>query len=312
MAEQAGLAYFAEIPAVVVDVQRMGPSTGLPTRTCQNDIAKAYQLSHGDCRHPLLIPGSVRECFEMACESFNFAERFQTIVFLMSDLDLGMNLWISDAFTPPGKPIARGKVLDADALERHGEFARYRDVDGDGIPYRTLPGTKHPRAAYFTRGTGHTDRATYTEKPADWQANMERLARKFETIRRELPQPVLTKASRRGPTAGIVAYGSSDPAVLEALHHLDVDHNLPMDYLRVRALPAHEQVYAFIERHSRVYLVEQNRDAQMAGILRAERPDLADRIVSLLHFNGLAIHAGTIVDQVVAGEAADDLQVKEA
>jgi 2-oxoglutarate ferredoxin oxidoreductase subunit alpha len=312
MAEQAGLAYFAEIPAVIFDVQRMGPSTGLPTRTCQNDIAKAFQLSHGDCRHPLLIPGSVKECFELACESFNVAERFQTIVFVMSDLDLGMNLWVSDPFDAPPTPIDRGKVLDAEALERAGEFARYRDVDGDGVPYRTLPGTPHRNAAYFTRGTGHTDRATYSEKPDDWQANMDRLARKFESIREALPAPVLKKATRPGSRVGVIAYGSSDPAVLEAIHLLDNEHNLPLDYLRVRALPAHDQVYAFIERHERVYLVEQNRDAQMAGILRAERPGLADRIVSLLHYNGMALDAGTVVDQIVTGESALNLNLKEA
>jgi 2-oxoglutarate ferredoxin oxidoreductase subunit alpha len=315
MAEQAGLAYFAEVPAVIVDVQRMGPSTGLPTRTCQNDIAKAYQLSHGDCRHPLLIPGSVEECFELTCASFNLAERFQTLVFVMSDLDLGMNMWISDPFKPPTEPIARGKVLDAAGLERNGEFARYRDVDGDGVPYRTLPGTPHPRAAYFTRGTGHTDQATYSEKPGDWQANMDRLARKFESIRRALPPPVLhrveSRKSESRKSVGIMAYGSSDPAVREAVHRLDVDHGLPVDYLRVRALPAHEQVYQFIASHDRVYLVEQNRDAQMAGILKAERPDLGLKLCSVLHYDGMAIHAGTIVEQIMANEESPAAKHRE-
>jgi 2-oxoglutarate/2-oxoacid ferredoxin oxidoreductase subunit alpha len=299
MSEIAGLSYFAEIPAVIVDVQRVGPSTGLPTRTCQSDIAKAYMLSHGDCKHVLLIPGSVAECYEFAMESLNLAEELQTLVFLMSDLDLGMNNWMSDPFDPPSAPIRRGKVLTAEDLERLGGFARYKDVDGDGIGYRTLPGTDHPKAAYFTRGTGHTENATYSEKPHDWQNNMDRLVRKFNTARTLAPQPIVES---QGRDIGVIAYGSSDPAVREARHKLLRDHDLQVDYLRVRALPVADAVPQFIRDHKVVYLVEQNRDAQMASILKAEFPELATRIKSILHYNGLPLDAQSVVEGIVEGE----------
>jgi 2-oxoglutarate ferredoxin oxidoreductase subunit alpha len=300
MAEQAGLSYFAEIPAVIIDVQRMGPSTGLPTRTAQNDILKAYFLSHGDCKHLLLIPGDPKECFDFSCEAFNVAERFQTLVFVMTDLDLGMNLWMSDPFDQPAKPIDRGKVLNAKQLEELSGFKRYGDVDGDGIPYRTLPGTDHPKAAYFTRGTGHTDRATYSEKPEDWQENIDRLTRKFETARRELPAPIVHRM--KGAEFGVVAYGTSDAAVREALHILHDEHGLAVDYLRMRALPAHADVKRFIEEHKYVYVVDQSRDAQMAFILRGEWPELAPRMRSVRHYNGMSIDAETIVNQIQALE----------
>jgi 2-oxoglutarate ferredoxin oxidoreductase subunit alpha len=297
MAELAGLSYFAEIPVVIVDVQRMGPSTGLPTRTCQGDIMKAYYLSHGDCRHICLLPGSARECFEMMAESFNLAERFQTLVFMLSDLDLGMNLWMSRPFEPINKPIHRGKVLDADDLEKMGGFNRYEDVDGDGIPYRTLPGTPHPSAAYFTRGTGHTSAATYSEKPEDWKSNMDRLNRKFETARKELPEPVIITHDHAD--IGIIAYGSSDPAVVEAGDILDQQHDITADYLRVKALPVHRQVYEFIIRHDRVFLIEQNRDAQLYSIMSSERPELMAAVDSVLHYDGMSIDAASIVRQVL-------------
>lgn len=300
MAEQAGLSYFAEIPAVIMNVQRMGPSTGLPTRTCQNDIMKAYYLSHGDCKHILLIPGGPEECFQFGCEIFNFAERFQTLVFLMSDLDIGMNVWLSDAFKQPTCSIDRGPVLSPEQIDAQGGFKRYADVFGDGVPQRTVPGTNHPSAAFFTRGTGHTDRATYSEKPEDWQSNLDRLSRKFETARRELPAPVLHPAS--GAEFGIIGYGSSDPAIREAIHILGEEHGVAADYLRVRALPAHQEVRDFIKRHHRVYLVEQNRDAQMASILRAEWPETATKLVSVLHYNGMSIDALSIVGQINALE----------
>lgn len=297
MAEFAGLSYFAEIPAVIVDVQRMGPSTGLPTRTCQGDIAKAYYLSHGDCKHVLLIPGTLQETFEFGIEVLNLAERLQTLVFLMLDLDLGMNNYMVDPLTLPEKPLDRGKVLNAEALEQVQEFARYRDVDGDGIPYRTLPGTPHPRAAFFTRGTGHTDRATYSEKPEDWQSNMDRLSRKFKTARTITPQPVLDEVE--GAQIALIAYGSSHAPVEEARQQL-ASRGVKSSYLRIRALPASEAVRSFIEKHDKVILVEQNRDAQMAGILRAENPDLAHKITSLLHYNGLPLDAQTVVDGLEA------------
>lgn len=297
MGELAGLAYFAEVPAVVVDVQRMGPSTGLPTRNSQGDVGKAYQLSHGDCKHVLLIPGNVRECYEFAVESLELAEKLQTIVFLMTDLDLGMNKWMSDPFEYPTEPVSRGKVLTAEDLRNNGAFARYRDVDGDGIPYRTLPGTNHPGAAYFTRGTGHTEHANYSEKPEDWVKNMDRLARKFDTARELVPAPVVQNVE--SARFGIIAYGSSDPAVEEARYILAVDHGMKTSYLRVRALPANGEVRAFCERYPQVLVVEQNRDGQMASILKAEYPELAARFKSVLHYNGLPLDADSVVQKIL-------------
>lgn len=297
MAEFAGLSYFTEIPAVIVDVQRMGPSTGLPTRTCQGDILKAYNLSHGDCRHVLLIPGDLQETFEFGIESLNLAERLQTLVFLMLDLDMGMNNYMVDPLTVDAKPLDRGKVLDAEALEKVQEFARYRDVDGDGIPYRTLPGTPHPKAAFFTRGTGHTDRATYSEKPEDWQSNMDRLSRKFDTARQIVPQPVVQKAE--GSRIAFIAYGSSHAALEEARFRLENENNMPSDYLRIRALPVNDTVRSFIAEHDEVLIVDQNRDAQMASILKSEFPELAPRMKSILHYNGLPLDAQTVIDKVL-------------
>ena len=298
MSELAGLSYFAEIPSVIVDVQRMGPSTGLPTRTCQGDIIKAYQLSHGDCRHPLLIPANPRECFEMTAEALDLAERLQTLVFVMTDLDLGMNSWMSEPFEPITKPIDRGKVMTAEDIERVGSFARYKDVDGDGICYRTLPGTKNPLAAYFTRGTGHTENATYSEKPKDWKDNMDRLVRKFDTARTMMPRPIVK--SMPGATIGIIAFGSSDMAVEEARATLLADHGVKTDYLRLRALPIDTDVKAFIASHVEVFVVEQNRDAQCASILRLECPEQSLTLKSILHYSGLPIDAQTVVEQVLA------------
>ena len=297
MSELVGLSYFAEIPAVLIDVQRMGPSTGLPTRTCQGDITKAYNLSHGDCRHPMLIPSDPRECFEMSAEALDLAERLQTTVFVMLDLDLGMNSWMSEPFQPISKPIDRGKVLDAAELQKlGGQFQRYKDVDGDAICYRTLPGTNHPGAAYFTRGTGHTEAATYSEKPKDWKYNMDRLTRKFDTARKLLPKPVVQ--TMPGASIGIIAFGSSDPAVQEARATLTKDHAIKTDYLRLRALPIDTEVREFIEKHPVIYVVEQNRDAQCTSILRLEIPERARIIQPLLHYSGLPLDAQSVVERV--------------
>jgi 2-oxoglutarate ferredoxin oxidoreductase subunit alpha len=300
MAELAGLCYFAEIPVVIADVMRMGPSTGLPTRTCQGDIFKAYFLSHGDCRHPLVIPGNVAECYELAAQSLDLAEQLQTLVFLMLDLDLGMNSWLSDPFKPISEPIKRGKVLSRDDLQRVGEFARYKDVDGDGIPYRTIPGTDHPLAAYFTRGTGHTERATYSEKPHDWKNNMDRLAKKFETARKLMPRPVLD--TMPGSDIGILAYGSSDAAVQEARTILKAKHGTSTDYMRIRALPVDVEVKDFIAKHRVTYVVEQNRDAQCLSILRLDFPQYVGKIESILHYSGLPIDAMSVVEGVLGNE----------
>jgi 2-oxoglutarate ferredoxin oxidoreductase subunit alpha len=300
MAEFAGLAYFAEIPAVIWDVQRVGPSTGLPTRTSQGDVLSTAFLSHGDTRQILLFPGSVEECFRFGVEAFDIAERFQTPVFVLSDLDLGMNYWMAEPFSYPEKPIARGKVLSKEDLERLGGFERYRDVDGDGIPYRTLPGTDHPGAAYFTRGTGHNEKAQYSERPDDWVNNLARLEKKMETARRELPAPIVDGS---GAEVGIIGYGSSHFALVEARDQLVKEKGLKTDYLRVLAYPFSPEVQAFIERHPRVYVVEQNRDGQLASLLKLDLPgELVPRLRPVAHIPGLPLDARSVTDEIVARE----------
>ena len=303
MSEFAGLGYYAEIPTVIWNIQRVGPSTGLPTRTSQGDILSTYLLSHGDTKHLCLLPASVDECFEFGMEAFNLAERFQTPVFVLSDLDLGMNYWMADPFPYPQKPFDRGKVLTAEDLEKLGSFARYRDVDGDGIPYRTLPGTEHPAAAYFTRGSGHDENAEYTERPDDYRNNMDRLARKFETARKYVPQPVLEEEP--DAEVGVIAFGSSHWAVTEARDQLKLEKNLKIRYLRLRALPLTEALHSFVRSCQRVYVVEQNRDAQMAQLIRLElsqQPGQQDKIRSVLHYDGLPIDARSVADEIVALE----------
>jgi 2-oxoglutarate ferredoxin oxidoreductase subunit alpha len=301
MSEFAGLGYFAEVPAVIFDVQRVGPSTGLPTRTSQGDVLSTAFLSHGDTQHVLLLPGSVDECFTMAVEAFDVAERLQTPVFVMTDLDLGMNNWMADPFPYPERPLDRGKVLSEADLERLGGFARYKDVDGDGIGWRTLPGTDHPKAAYFTRGTGHDENAAYSEKPETFEANMERLARKLETARSLVPGPELH--GKGAARVGIVAYGSSHPAVVESRVQLAKEKGLETDYLRVRAYPFARAVHEFVERHERVYVVEQNRDGQLAALLRLDlAPELAPRLRSVAHVHGLPLDARSVTDEILGLE----------
>jgi 2-oxoglutarate/2-oxoacid ferredoxin oxidoreductase subunit alpha len=301
MSEFTGLGYYVEIPAVIFDVQRVGPSTGLPTRTAQGDILKNAVLSHGDTKHLLLIPASVEECFAFGTEAFNLAEEFQTPVFVMSDLDLGMNNWMADPFEYPEKPVRRGKVLTAEDLDRLGGFERYKDVDGDGIGYRTLPGTKHPQAAYFVRGSGHNEKARYSERPEDYVHNMDRLARKFETARGRVPKPVIQEAD--GAEIGVLAYGSSHWAVAESLDQLKQEYGLELGYCRVRAYPFAEDVFGFIRRHQRVYVVEQNRDAQMRSLLRMEiEASDVQKLRSVLHYNGLPIDARSVTDSIMAQE----------
>jgi 2-oxoglutarate/2-oxoacid ferredoxin oxidoreductase subunit alpha len=300
MSEFAGLGYFAEIPAVIWDVQRVGPSTGLPTRTSQGDVLSIAFLSHGDTRHVLLMPGSVEECFTMGVEAFEIAEHLQTPVFVLSDLDLGMNNWMSDPFPYPEKPIHRGKVLSKEDLERLGGFERYRDVDGDGIGYRTLPGTDHPAAAYFTRGTGHNEKARYSERSDDWERNLDRLTRKLETARSVLPAPV---EEGQGARVGIVAYGSSHFAILEARDQLRREAGIETDYLRVRAYPFSHEVESFVKRHERVYVVEQNRDGQLAALLQLDLPaELGPRLRSVAHIPGLPLDARSVTDEIASLE----------
>jgi 2-oxoglutarate ferredoxin oxidoreductase subunit alpha len=303
MSEFVGLGYYAEIPAVIWDIQRVGPSTGLPTRTAQGDVLSTYLLSHGDTKHLLLFPASVDECFDFAGVAFDLAERFQTPVFVMSDLDLGMNIWMSDPFTYPTAPIDRGKVLTAEDIEKLGSFGRYRDVDQDGIPYRSLPGTDHPAAAYFTRGSGHNESAEYSERPEDYKNNMDRLARKFQTARERVPGPIVEEEA--DAEVGILAYGTTHWAIVESRDQLCSEGNLTTSYLRLRALPVHEEVAGFIERHERVYVVEQNRDAQMLSILSAEyssRPELIAKLRSVLHYDGLPIDARSVTELILADE----------
>ena len=300
MSEFAGLAYYAELPAVVFDIQRVGPSTGLPTRTAQGDLLFAATNSHGDTRHVLLLPGSVVECYEMAMEAFDLAERLQTIVFVLSDLDLGMNTWMSPTFTYPDKPLDRGKVLDdAKVRELGASWGRYKDVDGDGIPWRSLPGTSAP--SFFTRGSGHNEQALYTERPDDYVKNLDRLAKKFETAKTLIPKPILEAPA--GARVGILAFGSSDGAVQESRDQLRAEAQLETAYLRLRAYPFTPEVEAFIRQYDRVYVVEQNRDAQMLSLLRMDLdPALATKMRSVRHYNGLPIDARSVTDGILSQE----------
>jgi 2-oxoglutarate ferredoxin oxidoreductase subunit alpha len=302
MGEFVGLGYYAEIPGVIFDVQRVGPSTGLPTRTAQGDILTCAFLSHGDTKHIMLLPSSVEECYTMAMDAFDLAEKFQTPVFVMMDLDLGMNSWMSKPFQYPDKPIDRGKVLNAADLERLGGFARYKDVDGDAIPYRTLPGTPHKAAAYFTRGSGHNEKAQYSERADDYTNNMDRLSRKFDTARKFVPAPA--KEVSGTSKTGIIAYGTSHWAVAEALDQLVKEHGIKADYLRLRAFPFNQDVHEFIRTHDVVYVVEQNRDGQMHELLKLDAaPEQVTKLRRVLHYNGLPIDARSVSDEIVRQEA---------
>jgi 2-oxoglutarate ferredoxin oxidoreductase subunit alpha len=301
MAEFTGLGYFAELPGVIFDIQRVGPSTGLPTRTAQADLFSIAFLSHGDTRHVILLPGNVKECFEFAGAAFDLAERLQTPIFVLSDLDLGMNNWMSEPFEYPAKPLDRGKILSAEDLNRLGGFGRYQDVDGDAIPYRTLPGTDHPKAAYFTRGSGHNEKALYSERPEDYQNLMERLARKFETARTLVPPALVVETGKS--KVGIIAYGTSDFAVTESRDQLKKEYGVEADYLRLRAYPFSREVRDFVASHERVYVVEQNRDAQMLSLLKLDLPaGEITKLRSVRHFNGLPIDARSVTDEIVLQE----------
>ena len=298
MAEYVGLGYFAEVPAVIWDIQRVGPSTGLPTRTSQGDVLFTYYLGHGDTKNVILLPSSLRECFDFGYMAFDLADTLQTPIFVLSDLDLGMNNWMSEPFDYPAEPLKRGKVLSAADVAERG-FARYRDLDGDGIPYRTLPGNEHPLAAYFARGTGHNDAAVYSERPDDWRNNMARLARKFDTARSLVPGPVIDEVE--GAEIGIIAYGTTRPAIDEARDRLAAD-GIATSWLRLRALPINGEVEAFIARHERVYVIEMNRDGQLQNILRAELPEVATRLESLALLDGMPLTARWVVEAIMAAE----------
>ena len=300
MGEFAGLAYYAETPAVIFDVQRVGPSTGLPTRTAQGDMVQAAFLSHGDTKHIMLIPCSVEECYQMAQDAFELAEMFQTPIFVMMDLDLGMNNWMSDAFKYPTTPINRGKLLTAEKLKELGDgWGRYKDVDGDGIPYRTIPGDGMP--SYFTRGSGHNAKGQYSERPDDYVENMDRLSRKFETARTHVPAPVVQ--SNPKAKIGLIGYGTSHFATEESRDQLLEETKVETSYFRLRAYPFTPELASFIDAHERVYVIEQNRDAQLLQLMKLEMtPDHQKKLRSVLHYNGLPIDARSITDDVLAQE----------
>jgi 2-oxoglutarate ferredoxin oxidoreductase subunit alpha len=301
MSEFSGLAYYTEVPGVIWDIQRVGPSTGLPTRTSQGDILSTAFLSHGDTKHILLLPASVEECFTMAQDAFDLAEQFQTPIFIMSDLDLGMNNWMADPFPYPEKPIQRGKILSKEDLDRLGGFERYRDVDGDGITYRTLPGVDHPAGAWFARGSGHNEKGQYSERPDDYERNMERLNRKFETARSFVPRPEIV--ANGTSKIGFIAYGTSHWAMIESRDQLRKECNIETDYLRLRAFPFTREVHEFIKQHDRVYVVEQNRDGQMLSLLKLDvEPSLITRLRSMAHIHGLPMDARSVTDELMTME----------
>ncbi len=299
MSEFIGLAYFAEIPLVIYDIQRGGPSTGMPTRTQQSDILACAYASHGDTRHVLLIPGDPGECFTLSADAFDIADRLQTPVFVMSDLDIGMNDWVIDALQwDDSRRYDRGKVLDADGLEAARDFARYRDVDGDGIPWRTLPGTHPEKGAYFTRGTSHTDTGAYTEDGTIHAATLDRINAKFKTAKRLVPPPVVRTLSTKS-RLGIINYGSTEPAVREALA-LTMRDGHGLNHMRLRAFPFGREVIDFIERHDFLFVVEQNRDAQMRQLLMVEAGASAEKLVPITNYDGLPLTADFIVNAVYA------------
>jgi 2-oxoglutarate ferredoxin oxidoreductase subunit alpha len=300
MGEYASLAYFAEIPIVVWVIQRVGPSTGLPTRTAQGDVNLTYYLGQGDTEHVVLIPGNVKECFEFGWKALDLAEQLQTPVFVLSDLDLGQNQWMTPPFEYPDTPINRGKILWEEDLEKiKDQWGRYKDLDGDNIPYRTVPGNQHPNSAYFTRGTGHDDYANYSENPNDWEENLDRIKRKIYGARAILPEPEIIP--RSGAKHGILSFGSPDAAVREACDALS-EQGIDLDYMRLRALPVGSQVRDFIRDHPRVYVIENNRDGQMHSILSLEVPDHAPSLISLAHIDGLPLCADWIQQAVLAEE----------
>ncbi len=292
MAEFAGLAYFAEIPSVIWNIQRVGPSTGLPTRTGQGDVTFCYYLGHGDSKNVLLFPSSVAECFEFGTTALNLAEELQTLVLVLSDLDLGMNNWMSAPFAYPTEPIKRGKVLSAEDVEEKG-FWRYRDLDGDGVGYRTLPGNSSWKSAYFTRGTGHNDAAVYSERPDDWLENMGRIERKFDTARKLVPAPVVDEVD--GADIAILAYGTTRYAIDEARDRLE-NQGIKSSFMRLRALPFNASVRDYVEKHDKVYVVELNRDGQMHAILQTEMPDLATKLISVAHLDGMSLTAAKLIE----------------
>lgn len=303
MTEFYGLGYAAEVPVVIWNVVRVGPSTGLPTRTSQGDLTMLYFLGHGDTNSLILLPADPRECFEFGWKSFDLAERLQTPIFVMSDLDLGMNQWMTEPFEYPDQQMDRGKILWEEDLEKlNGDWGRYRDIDGDGIPYRTVVGNRHPRSAYFTRGTGKDENARYTESNEVWERMQERVKRKFETAKNLLPEPII-EFSDAECKVGIISFGSTEAAVQEARDQLAIRHGIDTNFMRVRAVPFSDAVRDFIEQQDRVYIVELNRDGQLHQIMKIEYPDLSQKMFSVAHLDGLPLTARWVRESILAKEA---------
>jgi 2-oxoglutarate ferredoxin oxidoreductase subunit alpha len=298
MTEFAGLAYYAEVPVVIWDVQRIGPSTGLPTRTSQGDLTFAAFIGHGDSQSVILLPGDVFECFEFGWKAFDLAERLQTPIFVLSDLDIGMNQWMSKPFEYPSTPMDRGKILHEEDIEAlKGNWGRYLDKDGDGIPYRTLPGNRHPMSAYFTRGTGHDEYAKYSEEAPVFTRVLERLKKKHKTAKQYVPAPILHET--RGAKIGIIAYGSTESAVQEARAQLAAT-GLKSSLMRVRALPFSKEVDNFLEKYDQIVVVEMNRDGQMYQLLCVDYPALAPKLRSVAYQDGLPASAKWISEGILS------------
>jgi 2-oxoglutarate ferredoxin oxidoreductase subunit alpha len=301
MTEFAGLAYYGEVPVVIWDVQRVGPSTGLPTRTSQGDLTFTHYLGHGDTEQIILLPGTVNECFEFGWRAFDIAEHMQAPVFVLSDLELGMNQWMAEPFKYPDKPMDRGKVLWEEDLEKlKGDWGRYRDVDGDGIPYRTLPGNKHPASAYFMRGTGHTENARYSEDAGNWAGMMDRIKKKYHNAAKFVPKPIIEK--NKGANTSIIAFGSTEPAIREARHQLETEAGIKSDSMRIRGVPFTGEVEGFIKSHEHNYVVEMNRDGQMYQLLLVEYPQLADKLTSVAFNDGLPATAKWVKKSILETE----------
>ena len=302
MSEYIGLAYYAEVPVVIWDVQRVGPSTGMPTRTAQGDLTQANFISHGDKNMIILIPGSIQECFEFGWRAFDIAERLQTPVIVLSDLDFGMNMWTSKKFEYPDQPMDRGKILWEDDMEeflaKHGgEWGRYRDVDGDGIPWRTLPGNRHPKSGYFARGTSHNEDTGYTEDPEKWETIFKRIANKFETGKQYLPKAIADESQKA--TLGIIASGSADPAVQEA-RDLLAKQGIKTDYLRIRSLPFDTEVEDFLKKHEQLVVLDINRDGQLNQLLTMTYPVYSEKTTSLAHLDGLPLNAKWVETHILS------------
>jgi 2-oxoglutarate ferredoxin oxidoreductase subunit alpha len=302
MTEFAGLAYYSEVPVVIWDVQRVGPSTGLPTRTSQGDLTFTHYLGHGDTEQVILLPGTVNECFEFGWRAFDIAEHMQTPVFVLSDLELGMNQWMAKPFKYPNTPMDRGKVLWEEDLEKlKGNWGRYRDVDDDGIPYRTIPGNKHPASAYFLRGTGHDENAAYTEDAATWASMMQRIKKKYYNAAKFVPVPIIDRLE--GANVGIIAFGSTEPAIREARHQLETEAGIKSDSMRIRGIPFTDDAFKFIESHDQNFVVEMNRDGQLYQLLLVEYPHLAAKLTSVAFNDGLPATAKWVKDSILTKEA---------